>query len=107
VEGVTDVLTSMSCNSGSVRGVYDSTPDDTIFTDYEAARTIGSNTWSGHVYRPRPAGAVSAYVNGPLDTYGDSTRFFTTAWGAVRGTRDAYGSENQYNRAAGRPERCR
>jgi RHS repeat-associated protein len=98
VEGVTDVLTSMSYNSGSARGVHVSTADDTIFIDYEAARTIGSNTWSGHVYKPRPAGAVSAYVNGPLETYGDSTRFFTTAWGAVRGTRDAYGSETWIDR---------
>jgi hypothetical protein len=66
------------------------TPD--VVLDYQAASRIGrgASGWTA----PKPIDSVSARIDGPLSGAADTTRIFTTGWGAVRGIRDATGKRD-------------
>jgi RHS repeat-associated protein len=60
---------------------------DDVVLDYRASSTIGR---AGSGWRaPAHVDSVSTRIDGPLPGAADTTRFFVTAWGGVRGVRDA------------------
>jgi RHS repeat-associated protein len=60
---------------------------DDVVLDYRASSTIGRATSGWRA--PAHVDSVSTRIDGPLPGAADTTRFFVTAWGGVRGVRDA------------------
>jgi len=92
--------TDLGYSTGLVMDVLITHPgeSDTIDLYYEAAKAVGTNTWSGHAYKPRAVDSVYAYLDGPLPSWTDNTRFYVNGWGAVRRLRDALGHETWIER---------
>lgn len=79
----------------TVRAGDTTTPD--VLLDYQASSHIGRDTIGGWRV-PQPVENVSSRLDGPLSGAVDTTRFYTTGWGAVRGVRDALGNETWIDR---------
>jgi hypothetical protein len=66
-------------------------PDTTAEMSYDAYSVVGAEV-------PMPAEAVSAFFDGARADVADTTRFFVTHWGGVRGIRDALGATTWLSR---------
>lgn len=67
-----------------------------VVLDYQGSSLVGRGTSGWSV--PRRTDQVSSRIDGPVSGSADTTRIFTTGWGAVRGTRDALGRETWIDR---------
>jgi len=73
-------------------------PSQTATLAYDSYALVGADTLAGPRL-PIVADSVAARVDGPRPSaVGDTTRFFVTAWGAVRGLRDPFGAETWLSR---------
>jgi YD repeat-containing protein len=83
---------------------YDRAQNVTVKTDgepdivlgYRASSTIGRETSGWRA--PTPVEDVFSRFDGPLSGAADTTAFYVTAWGALRGIRDALGNETWIER---------
>jgi hypothetical protein len=82
----------------AVRDVTIEAPPDTVVIDYLAASPVGLSPFGSNDYRPRAVEGWRALLDGPLPGDADTTGFFTTGWGALRGIRNAGGNSTWIDR---------
>jgi YD repeat-containing protein len=87
-------VTELSYDRGKVTGVRITTPDepdvDDIAMHYRPAALVGMDP--DGMFAPEPADNVTSVFDGPRADVQDSTRYFVTGWGAIRGIEDAEGN---------------
>ncbi|MGE3635616.1 MAG: hypothetical protein AB7P00_37270, partial [Sandaracinaceae bacterium] len=98
VRGPRGDTTVIAYSYEKVAGVTVKTLDvSDVVLGYQPSSVVGRGTsgWTA----PRPTDSVSTRIDGPLSGAADTTRFFTTAWGGVRGIRDAGGATTWIDRS--------
>jgi RHS repeat-associated protein len=117
ITGLDGTRTRFAQSGGAITAVYGPRGDTTAVTyaydkvtnvtvrtidvadlvlNYTAASTIGREISGGR--KPKATDSVASVFDGPLAGSDDTTRFYTTGWGAVRGIRDALGNETWIER---------